>query len=339
MEEQFDNRITESRVTSVEEEMFSLTVRPRSLEEYIGQAKLKEKLSIALEAAKMRGEPLEHVLLHGPPGLGKTTMAHIIAKEMNSQIVITSGPALERQGDLMGILTNLDRGDVLLIDEIHRLPRVVEEFLYPSIEDFRVDFTVDKGAFAKILNVPLKPFTLVGATTRAGALSAPLRERFGLIFHIDFYPENEIEEIVKRTSSILELKYEDEAMKIIAARGRGTPRIANRLLRRVRDYAQVKGDGRITVDVVNDALKMESIDDMGLDELDRKYLRVLIDLYQGGPTGIEAISASISESIDTLDDMVEPYLLKIGYITRGRSGRTATGEAWKHLAKTPPGTA
>lgn len=336
MEENFDERIVKTTVLSEDEEEFSLTVRPRTLDEYIGQEKLKEKLSIALQAAKMRKEPLEHVLLHGPPGLGKTTLAHIIAKEMGSQIIVTSGPALERQGDLMGILTNLERGDVLLIDEIHRLPRVVEEFLYPSIEDFRVDFTVDKGAFAKILNVPLKPFTLVGATTRAGALSAPLRERFGLIFHIDFYPENELEEIVKRTARILELEYEDDAMRLIASRGRGTPRVVNRLLRRVRDYAQVKSDGKITKDIVEASLNMEAIDYKGLDELDRKYLKVLIELYQGGPTGIDAIAASLNESTDTLEDMVEPYLLKIGFLTRGRSGRTATPEAWKHISKTPP---
>ncbi len=324
-------RIVSAAPLSAEEEQINITLRPEKLSEYIGQKQLVEKLTISLTAAKKRAEPLEHVLLHGPPGLGKTTLAHIIAHEMGSKLVGTSGPALERTGDLMGLLTNLDKGDVLFIDEIHRLPKIVEEFLYPAMEDFKVDFIVDKGIYAKTLNVPLKQFTLVGATTRAGLLSAPLRERFGIFHHIDFYPEDEIREIVVRSGSLLKANLNDDASYEIAKRVRGTPRIANRVLRRVRDYAEVKADGKITLDIAKKALEMEGIDDHGLDDLDRKFLRIIIDHYDGGPVGIEAIGATLNEELDTLVDMVEPYLLKIGFLKRTRAGRKAGLSAYKHL--------
>jgi len=331
-------RILSAEEQSQEESRFNSNLRPASLDEYIGQPALKEKLQISLTAAKQRKEPLEHVLLYGPPGLGKTTLAHIISQEMNSRLIISSGPALERTGDLMGILTNLEDNDVLFIDEIHRLSIAVEEFLYTAIEDFKIDFVVGKGAFARTINMPLKHFTLVGATTRAGFLSAPLRERFGIFHHIYFYPEKDLEKIVLRSSNILGLSFNREGAEEIAARSRGTPRIANRLLRRVRDYAQVKANGETSRAIVDQALSMEGIDQMGLDELDRKFLQVIIDFYDGGPVGIEAISATLSVESDTLIDMVEPYLLKIGFLSRTRNGRRVLPKAYSHLhLKVPKG--
>jgi Holliday junction DNA helicase RuvB len=324
-------RVISGRALSQEEELFNLTLRPRILSEYIGQKDLVEKLNISLEAARNRGEPLEHVLLHGPPGLGKTTLAHIIAREMSSRLVTSSGPALVRPGDLMGILTNLERGDVLFIDEVHRLNSTVEEFLYPAMEDFRVDFVVDKGMYAKTINVPIKQFTMVGATTRAGLLSAPLRDRFGIFHHLDFYAEDDLAQIILRSAGLLGIKVEEEAVGLLARRSRGTPRTANRLLRRVRDYAEVKAEGRITAEVASKALGVEGVDEAGLDELDRKFLRIIIEFYQGGPVGIEAIAATLNEEADTLVDMVEPFLLKIGFVQRTRKGREVTGKALKHL--------
>ncbi len=318
-----------------EEETYQRSLRPTALADFTGQKQVVANLSIAVEAARRRKEALDHVLLYGPPGLGKTTLAHIIANEMKSNIISTSGPAIERPGDLMGILTNLEDGDVLFIDEIHRLPKVVEEFIYSAMEDFQIDFVVDKGAFAKTIKVPLKRFTLVGATTRAGLLSAPLRERFGIFHHLDFYPPDELAMIVRRSASILRAAVHDDAPDEIARRSRGTPRVANRLLKRVRDYAEVKGDGVITKDVVNASLAMEGIDDVGLDNLDRKYLRAIIEFYGGGPVGIEALAATLNEEQDTLVDMVEPFLLKIGFVVRTASGRRATEHAFAHLRLTP----
>ncbi|HON55700.1 MAG TPA: Holliday junction branch migration DNA helicase RuvB [bacterium] len=310
---------------------FNWSLRPNTLDEYIGQIAIVEKLRIAIQAAKMRGEPIEHILFYGPPGLGKTTLAYIIAKEMNSNLVTTSGPILEKKGDLMGILTNLEQGDVLFIDEIHRLSMVVEEFIYPAMEDFKTDFVVDKGAFAKTIKIPLKPFTLVGATTRAGMLSAPLRERFGLVYHLDFYPLEDLMKIVLRSAKLLNCEITENAAREIAKCGRGTPRIVNRLLRRVRDFAMVKYNGKIVEDIAISVLKFEGIDSLGLDELDRNYLKIIIDYYNGGPVGIEAIAATLDEESDTLVDMVEPYLLKIGFISRTKSGRIVNEVAYKHL--------
>ena len=314
-----------------DDEQLELSLRPRRLADYVGQREVVEKLRIAIEAARGRGEPLDHVLLYGPPGLGKTTLAPIIAHEMGAQIVTTSGPAIERTGDLMGILTNLDTGDILFIDEIHRLSRVVEEFLYPALEDFRVDFFIDKGAFAKTIKVNLKRFTLVGATTRAGALTAPLRERFGLFYHLDFYEVDDLRRIVERSARILGIPVDPEAAAEIARRARGTPRIANRLLKRTRDYAEVKGDGRVTLAVASEALAMEGVDAFGLDKLDRRFLEAIAVTYGGGPVGIEAVAATLNEEADTLAEMVEPYLLKSGYVVRTPSGRKLTALARQRL--------
>ncbi|MCH9030923.1 MAG: Holliday junction branch migration DNA helicase RuvB [candidate division Zixibacteria bacterium] len=316
---------------SADEDLVNYTLRPARLSEYVGQKDLCAKLSIPLEAAQKRGEPCEHVLLYGPPGLGKTTLAHIIAREMGARTVSTSGPSLSRTGDLMGILTNLNEGDVLFIDEIHRLSPTIEEFIYPAIESFKVDFVVDKGAYAKVINVPLKRFTLVGATTRAGLLSAPLRDRFGLFFHLDFYPADELAEIITRSAQLLGCPIDVESADRIARRSRGTPRIANRLLRRVRDYASVKSDGAINPDLADKALAAEGIDEAGLDDLDRRFLTVAIEYYKGGPVGIEALAATLSEEVDTLVDMVEPFLLKIGFLQRTRRGREVTQIACDHL--------
>ncbi|MFC1553245.1 Holliday junction branch migration DNA helicase RuvB [candidate division KSB1 bacterium] len=318
------------------EEQFNYALRPKLIKNYVGQRATIEKLNISIEAAKHREEPIEHVLLHGPPGLGKTTLAHIIANEMNAKIITASGPALTRAGDLMGILTSLKAGDVLFIDEIHRLGTAVEEFIYPAMEDFKVDFVVDKGAFAKTVNIPLKKFTLVGATTRAGLLSAPLRNRFGLHYHIDFYPEDDIKEILKRSAEMLKTPIREEALFVIARRSRGTPRIANRLLRRVRDYAQVKGDGSIDQDVARNSIELEGVDELGLDVLDRKYLRVIMENYSGGPVGIDAVSATLNEETNTLEEIVEPFLLKAGFLKRTRQGRVAALYAYKHMHIKPP---
>jgi Holliday junction DNA helicase RuvB len=307
------------------------SLRPTTLESFVGQTQLKERLSIAIGAAQEREEPLEHALFHGPPGLGKTSLAHIIANEMHGKLVATSGPALEKTADLMGILTNLEHGDVLFIDEIHRTPRTIEEYLYPAMEDFAVDFILDKGPFAKAIRLPVKRFTLVGATTRAGLLSSPLRDRFGLYFHLDFYTPTELEAIVRRSAQLLQIDIAVEAAAELARRSRGTPRIANRLLRRVRDYAQVKGFTELSVDVARASLLLEGVDDEGLDELDRKVLLTIVTRYDGGPVGIEALSATLQEETDTLTDVVEPYLLQAGFLVRTSTGRKATSRAYAHL--------
>ncbi len=324
-------RIISSQALSEEEESAQWSLRPTSLTDYVGQKNLVEKLNISLMAAKKRNEPLDHVLLYGPPGLGKTTLSHIIAHEMGSNIICSSGPILEKTGDLMGILTNLSQGDVFFIDEIHRLPKIVEEFLYSAMEDFAIDFVVDKGAFAKTVKIPLKRFTLVGATTRAGLLSAPLRERFGIFHHLDFYPDDELDIIARRSAKILQVPLKKEASLELASRSRGTPRIANRLLKRVRDYAEVKADGTIALDIAKKALHMEGIDEQGLDGLDRKILKTIIEFYNGGPVGIETISATLNEERDTIEDMIEPFLLKIGFLSRTRHGRIVNKSAYTHL--------
>ena len=324
-------RLVSPQPITPEEESVQISLRPESLDELIGQKELREKLKVSIQAAKGRDEAIEHVLFYGPPGLGKTTLAHIMAKEMGAKIYVTSGPALQRTGDLMGIMTNLQEKDVLFIDEIHRLSPVIEEFLYPAMEDFKVDFVVDKGAFAKVINVPLKRFTLVGATTRAGMLSAPLRDRFGLYYHIDFYPAEDLKEIIIRSAKLLNTPIDEQAAALISERSRGTPRIANRLLRRVRDYSEVKGDGKINSDIAEKALDTEGVDSIGLDNFDRKMLKIIIEYYKGGPVGIEALGATLNEEVDTLVDMVEPYLLKIGFVQRTKRGRMASAEAAKHL--------
>ncbi|MFQ5606975.1 MAG: Holliday junction branch migration DNA helicase RuvB [Candidatus Zixiibacteriota bacterium] len=329
-------RVVTGQSISADEDLVNYSLRPGCLAEYIGQKVLREKLQVALTAARKRGEPCEHVLLYGPPGLGKTTLAHIIASEMDAKLVATSGPALTRTGDMMGILTNLNQGDVLFIDEIHRLNPAIEEFIYPAIENFKVDFVVDKGAFAKVINVPLKQFTLVGATTRAGLLSAPLRDRFGLFYHLDFYPPEELAQIALRSAKLLETEIDRDSARTISERSRGTPRIANRLLRRVRDYASVKSDGTVTPELATLALEQEGIDSTGLDPLDRRLLEVILEYYKGGPVGIEALAATLSEEIDTLVDMVEPYLLKIGFLQRSPRGRLATERACRHLGRSLP---
>jgi holliday junction DNA helicase RuvB len=327
-----------SRAAAAEDVNFERALRPRSFDEYVGQAEAVASLRVSVEAARRRRECVDHVLLYGPPGLGKTTLAGIIANEMATNLVTTSGPAIERGGDLMGVLTNLTENDVLFIDEIHRLPRAVEEILYPAMEDFAVNFVMEKGMNARTIKIRLKPFTLVGATTRPGMLSAPLRERFGIFHHLDFYSETDLARIVTRSATILDTRIDGGGALELARRSRGTPRIVNRLLRRVRDYAQVKADGGVTSDVARDALDREGVDRRGLDRLDRRFLEAIIDHYGGGPVGIDAVAATINDDADTLAEMVEPYLLKIGFIVRASRGRRATPEAYAHLGKpAPPG--
>ena len=315
-------------------EIFSL--RPERLDEYVGQAEVVETLKIAIEAAKLRSEPLEHVIFHGPPGLGKTTLAHIIANEMGGKLTVTSGPALEKGGDLIGILTHLGEGDVLFVDEIHRTPKTVEEFLYPAMEDFAVDFVFDKGIHARSHRYRLKRFTLVGATTRVGLLSAPLRDRFGIFRSLDFYGIADLVHITTRSAALLDVAIDKDGAVELAKRARGTPRIVNRLLKRVRDYAQVRGDGTIAKPTVEAALALEGVDDQGLTRLDFRYLKTIIEFYGGGPVGIEAISATLQEETDTLVDVVEPYLLKIGMVLRTSSGRRVSDAAYRHLGVPVP---
>ena len=330
-------RIISGESMGQEEEEFNWSLRPRRLGEVVGQRGVVERLAISLEAAKGRGEPLEHVLFYGPPGLGKTTFAHVIANEIGSKLSVTSGPALARPADLLGLLTNLEPRDCLFIDEVHRLPAACEEFLYPAMEDFRIDFIVDKGPFAKTVPVTLHPFTLIGATTRAGLISKPMRERFGITYHLGFYPDDDIQEILRRSARLLGLEIESDALSEVAKRSRGTPRVANRLLRRVRDYGAVKADGRVTLAVAADALKLEGVDPVGLDAHDRKYLRTIIDFYKGGPVGLEAIAATLNEDTDNIEDLVEPFLLKLGFLKRTRKGREVTDLAYRHLDLSRPG--
>jgi Holliday junction DNA helicase RuvB len=311
------------------------SLRPTRMAEYVGQPDLIERLAITIEAAKRRAEPMEHVLLHGPPGLGKTTLAYVIAQEMGTRVHVTSGPALTKPSDLVGMLTQISPGDVVFIDEIHRLPIAVEEFIYPAMEDFRIDVKTDSGMHAQTVQIALKPFSLIGATTRAGLVSSPMRSRFGITHNLRYYDAAELLTILRRSCRLLGVeagsKGGDEGLKKIAERSRGTPRIANRLLRRVRDFAAVRGDGRIETAVVRDALKLEGVDDEGLDELDRKYLKVIATVYSGGPVGLEAVAATLNEDAGTLEDVVEPYLLQIGFLARTRRGRALTKAGATHV--------
>ncbi|PIU57720.1 MAG: Holliday junction branch migration DNA helicase RuvB [Chloroflexi bacterium CG07_land_8_20_14_0_80_51_10] len=316
-----------------EEERFIWNLRPRTLDEYIGQPEVVGSLRIAMTAAKNRGEPVDHILFHGPPGLGKTTLAHIIANEMQTKITHTAGPALEKPVDIVGILSNLDNGEVLFIDEIHRLSRTIEEYLYSAMEDFEVNFIYGKGAFAKTLPFQLKHFMLVGATTRAGLLTPPLRDRFGMIYHLDYYSPEELAKVVKRSAQILKVHIEEKGAMEIARRSRGTPRIANRLLRRVRDYAEVTADGKVTQALADEALTKEGVDHAGLDRLDRLYLNTILENYRGGPVGVEALAATLNEETNTLVDVVEPFLLKIGFVTRTPAGRRIGEAARAHLGQ------
>ncbi len=314
-----------------EDVVLNLSLRPVKLSEFVGQKEIIDNLQICLSAARQRKEPLEHILFSGPPGLGKTCLAHIIAHEMHGKITATSGPAIEKAGDLIGILTNLERGDILFIDEIHRLSKTVEEFLYPAMEDFNIDFVIDKGPYAKTIKFRLKPFTLVGATTRVGLLASPMRSRFGIFYHLEFYGTDDLTEIIRRSAQILGVKIEDEAAVEIARRARGTPRVANRLLRRVRDYAQVS---RKTV--IDRASAVQALDDLrtdkaGLDEIDRRVLRTIMETYDGGPVGIESLAATLNEESDTIVDTIEPFLLKAGYLKRTSRGRMATRQAYEHF--------
>lgn len=315
------------------EDTVDLALRPGSLKELIGQQGVKDNLLIQIQAARQRNEALEHVLFHGPPGLGKTTLAHILASEMKVNIKVTSGPAIERAGDLAAILTNLRAGDILFIDEIHRLGKLVEEILYPAMEDFALDIVIGKGPGAKSVRLKLPRFTVVGATTRLALLSAPLRARFGAVYRMDYYDEDSLSDIIRRGARLMNLPYEEAGIHEIARRARGTPRIALRLLRRVRDYADVRADGKITQDVANQALGMLNIDPLGLDEMDRRILITIIDKYNGGPVGLNTIAASVSEEADTIMDVVEPYLLQLGYIDRTAQGRVATALAYQHLGR------
>jgi len=328
-----ESQIIAAQQESEEDVVLNISLRPSRLTTFVGQKELVDNLKICLAATKERKEPLEHILFSGPPGLGKTSLAHIIAHEMNTKITATSGPAIERAGDLIGILTNLEKGDILFIDEIHRLSKVVEEFLYPAMETFQIDFVIDKGPYAKTIKFNLKPFTLVGATTRSGLLSAPLRGRFGIFYHLDFYPVEDLTKIIKHSAKILAMQIDDEAAAEIARRSRGTPRIANRLLRRVRDYAQVLKIGKINLEVASRTLEELGIDKAGLDDVDRKVLRIIIDSYNGGPVGVESLTASLNEEVDTIVDTVEPYLLKVGYLKRTPRGRVATKLAFEHFGK------
>ena len=321
---------------TLEEEVYGASLRPRTFDDYVGQDAVVENLRISIDAARRRNEPLEHVLFYGPPGLGKTTLAALIARELGANFRPTSGPTLEKPKDLVGILTALEDGDVLFIDEIHRLGRVVEEFLYPAMEDYQIDFVVDRGAYAKTIKLPLKRFTLVGATTRAGMLTAPLRERFGIVHHLDYYSVEELQRIVTRSASVLGVPIDTEGARTIAARSRGTPRIANRLLRRVRDYAEVRAEGHITAPVADESLQREGVDRLGLDRLDRAFLKTIVEQYGGGPAGIAAIAATLTEDAETLEDVVEPYLLKEGFVVRTASGRKATPRAYQHLGALAP---
>ncbi|MFA6394263.1 MAG: Holliday junction branch migration DNA helicase RuvB [Patescibacteria group bacterium] len=333
----------QKRIISVKEEegdkTLDLSLRPGSLAEYIGQKKIKDNLEISIMAAKARQEPLEHVLLYGAPGLGKTTLAHVIANEMGAGLRITSGPAIEKSGDLAAILTNLSEGDLLFIDEIHRLNRTIEEILYPAMEDYALDIIIGKGPSARTLRIDLPKFTIIGATTKTSLISAPLRDRFGMVYHLNFYEGEEIEKIVSRSAGILKVEMENEALREVASRSRRTPRVANRLLKRVRDYCEVKGDGRVDNNICSLAFDLLEVDELGLDAIDRKILEVIIDKFNGGPVGVNTLAAATGEDMDTVEDVYEPYLLQLGFLDRSPRGRIATDLAYRHLGRKKKGQA
>jgi len=330
------DRIVNPVSHSPNEESVERALRPKALQEYVGQQRVREQLQVFIEAARHRSESLDHVLLFGPPGLGKTTLAHIVAFEMGVNLRQTSGPVLERPGDLAALLTNLERNDVLFIDEIHRLSPVVEEILYPALEDFQIDILIGEGPGARSVKIDLQPFTLVGATTRAGMLTNPLRDRFGIVSRLDFYSPEELTRIVTRSANLLKVPITPEGAQEIACRARGTPRIANRLLRRVRDYAQVKGNGTIEQTSASSALAMLEVDPLGLDLMDRKLLDAIVHKFDGGPVGVESLAAAIGEERDTIEDVIEPYLIQRGFLHRTPRGRVATQATWRHLGLTPP---
>ncbi len=333
------DRLISAAPASTQEEVIERALRPKALDEYVGQEKVRDQLSIFIEAARKRGESLDHVLLFGPPGLGKTTLSHIIAREMGVNLRQTSGPVIERPGDLAAMLTNLEPNDVLFIDEIHRLSPVVEEILYPALEDFKIDIMIGEGPAARSVKLDLPPFTLVGATTRAGMLTNPLRDRFGIVARLEFYSADELTRIVERSARLLEMTVDPAGAREIAGRSRGTPRISNRLLRRVRDYAEVRASGEVTREVADAALKMLDVDPLGLDIMDRKLLRAVIDRFAGGPVGVENLAAAIGEERDTIEDVLEPFLIQQGYLQRTLRGRVATALAYRHFGLVEPGTA
>lgn len=327
-------RITDP-VEMPEEKDFDRSLRPKSLAEFVGQEKIKEILDISIQATKLRKEPLDHILFYGPPGLGKTTLAHIISNELGVEVKVSSGPVLEKAPDLAGILTNLQRNDVFFIDEIHRLNHVVEEYMYPAIEDFEMEIIIDSGPSARSLSIDIEPFTMIGATTRAGLLTSPLRARFGLVLRLDYYDVESIEHIIKRSAGLLNIPLQDEGTKEMARRSRGTPRVANRLLRRVRDYAQIKGDGIITKEIAIKALKMLNVDFAGLDDMDKRLLRILIENYNGGPVGLKTLAVALGEDAGTVEEIYEPYLIQQGFLDRTAQGRKATMKTYKHFKIKP----